>query len=413
VATDDRLRDALRSTAQEPSLEGVAERVHAKRARRRTVRRLEALGTVAVVAAAVTVGSVALLEEDRREISVPPAAARSVAVRVAAGLDLGARQREVKVTRVRLEPDEGYVRGPLLVTGNELILAAYDRDGSTYKFPPSRIVRVRADGTVVDRVDLQGEIQSLDDGEGARWALTRDKTVIGPEDPEFRVKRIGPDGTVASNAVPPGEQPVGDIVAEGGGVWVPVLDGVLRFDVASGEFAAKIPLEGPALHRVVPLGKFVGVTDGHAIKRLDPNTDRAFETDTVVLDELDDGADITGLAAAAGGGAAVAWSQEFDEIAVSLFELGSTQPLDQRLDELRGEVPQSLFVVDDTVWVWVNSNPGRRALVKLAITPDGLEPIQTAFVTARGSEVDHLAVAPDNTVFFTIDGQLYRVRLPT
>ena len=78
----------------------------------------------------------------------------------------------------------------------------------------------------------------LADGEGARWALTHDKDVIGPQDPEFRIKRNGPDGTVVSNPVPPGDVPTGDLVAAGGGVWLPVRDAVLRFDPGSETFTS-------------------------------------------------------------------------------------------------------------------------------------------------------------------------------
>ena len=87
--------------------------------------------------------------------------------------------------------------------------------------------------------------------------------MIGPQDPEFRIKRIGPDGTVASNSVPPGDVPAGDLVAAGGGVWLPVRDGVLRFDPVTGVLAARIPLDVSAEQRgIANLGKFVAVTDG-------------------------------------------------------------------------------------------------------------------------------------------------------
>ena len=139
-------------------------------------------------------------------------------------------------------PDAGYVRPPLLPSGDTVAVAAYDRTETGFTVPPSRIVRVAtSDGGVRDRVDLEGEIVALADGEGARWALTRDQVVKGPADPRFRVKRIAGDGTVASHPVPPGEEPSGTIAAGGGGVWLPVRDGVLRFDLMTGAFASEDP----------------------------------------------------------------------------------------------------------------------------------------------------------------------------
>jgi hypothetical protein len=182
--------------------------------------------------------------------------------------------RPVPLRTVPVRPDEGYVTSPVLATGSTVALASYERSGSGYTFPPSHVVRVQSGGRVLDRTDLQGEILDLADGEGARWALTHDKEVIGPQDPEFRVKRIGPDGTVASNPVPPGDVPAGDLVAAGGGVWLPVRDGVLRFDPVTGALAARIPLATPADRRgIANLGKFVAVTDGSSVLRLDPATD--------------------------------------------------------------------------------------------------------------------------------------------
>ena len=134
--------------------------------------------------------------------------------------------------------------------------------------------RARTVGSV-DRVDLEGEIVALADGEGARWALTRDQVVDGPTDARFRVKRVAGDGTVASNPVPPGEEPSGTIAAGGGAVWVPVRDGVLRYDLTTGAFAAKIPL-APAERRAIAVGgKATYVSDGAAVLRLDPTSSAA------------------------------------------------------------------------------------------------------------------------------------------
>ena len=43
---------------------------------------------------------------------------------------------------VALDPDPGYVRGPLVVSGSTLSLAAYDHDGDTLHVSAVAIVRI-------------------------------------------------------------------------------------------------------------------------------------------------------------------------------------------------------------------------------------------------------------------------------
>ena len=62
------------------------------------------------------------------------------------------------------------MRGPLLAAGDLVTATAYTPSGNTFTFPPSAIVRFTAgSGQVADRVDLQGEIEAMSDGEGARF----------------------------------------------------------------------------------------------------------------------------------------------------------------------------------------------------------------------------------------------------
>lgn len=273
---DARLRAAVRDGTHAPRTDDVMGRVAAKRAHRRVVRRVQAgvLG-VATVLAVTAVSLVALTdgEGETTKIAAPPAPSSTPKVHLVGPDD---QRTRAGVHVIALDPDEGYVRGPLLVQGDAVTAAAYDRSGDSYAFPPSRIVRFRLDGKVVDQVDLKGEILSLAEGEGARWAVTRDKDVLAPPDPEFRVKRIGPNGAVDSNEIPRGEQPTGRIFAGGGAVWVPVTDGVLRFDTATGDYAGKVLLTTVAKQRsVASLGKGAYVTDGSALQRLDPATNSA------------------------------------------------------------------------------------------------------------------------------------------
>ena len=282
--TDDRIRDALHAAAIDPSVDDVEERVARRRAHRRTMRRVQTGVAGAVAVALVSVGFVVLLSDDaERRVAVAPAPGAFPVVRAAPGAPTPDAGSRATVRPVRVTPDEGYLRGPLLEGRGGLAVAAYDRAGATYTYPPSRIVRVATDGDVTDRVDLQGEILSLADGEGARWALTKDKTVVGPTDIEFRVKRIAVDGSVASNEVPRDQQPIGTIVAGGGGVWVPTRTSVLRFDVRTGSLAAVIPMSVTTDRRNVAVtGKAAYVTDGTSLLRLDPSTDQAFRDFTVV-----------------------------------------------------------------------------------------------------------------------------------
>jgi hypothetical protein len=285
---DDRLAAALRDSARGPSDTGQVEaRVASKRAHRRRAHQMRA-GALSVAAIAVVValaiGSFAIFDDgggghSRRQVAAGGSSgAPGVQVlpgEVALRPNLPKGGTSARVDAVALSADEGYVRGPLLANDDVVAGAAYNRDGTSFTYPPSRIIRFdRTSGGVQDRVDLQGEILQLSDGEGARWALTRDKTVIGPEDPEFRVKRIAADGSDVSNPVPPPNQPVGPIFAGGGAVWVPVLDGVLRFDTATGAYEGKVALAagGAQQRAVAQVGKAASVTDGAVLSRLDPGS---------------------------------------------------------------------------------------------------------------------------------------------
>jgi hypothetical protein len=272
-ALDDRIARLLDGAAVEPTITTDVLAAIATKQRRRVTRRRALTVSAVACGLALVVGAVGLARTDDDPVAIAHQRGGDLAVRVVDGMPTSLAVPvgdPVSARRVTLDPDGGYVRGPVLASGEFVAVATYDRDGDTFRFPPSRVVRVDRNGRVLDEVDLQGEVRSLADGEGARWVLTRDAVVVGPADPEFRVKRIGPDGSVTSNPVPPGEQPNGDILAAGGGVWVPVTDGGLRFDPASGSYAGKIALP-PAAHRqVAVLGKSVSATTGGGVARLDP-----------------------------------------------------------------------------------------------------------------------------------------------
>lgn len=397
---DDRLRDAFRLTAREPTTDGVVEHVRAKRDHRRTVRRIEhGLLVAAVFLGVVAVGIVALDEQvSEQRVAVAPTPGSAPRVRV---VERG-RTHQAAVRHLRLDPDEGYVRGPLFTTGEGTIaLAAYDRAGDTFTFPPSRIVLIDRDGAVVDRIDLEGEILSLTEGEGARWALTRDKTVIGPEDPEFRVKRLGPDGTVTSNAVPPGEQPAGRIAAGGGGVWVPVRDGVLRFDPVTGAFTTKVTLPTVSDHRaVVAAGKFFFVTDANTRVRLDP----AQEGPAGVVDTLEPGIELVDATNVPGLG--ISFLLGFDTNEGTWIASDGNRVLAFHEDF----TATSIHAAGNLVWV-DGTIAGVRALAVLDNTGGQI----TVARTVRLTKADDAAVVlvSKRAAIVAADGSLYRVDLPT
>jgi hypothetical protein len=360
-STDDRLSDALRTAGRQPDVDGVLARVRSKRTRRRATRRAGLAAAALGVAGVVVAGSLAVVGDDpSREVAVGPGPGARPQVRVDG--------RSVQVGPVRIDPDEGYVRGPLLATGDVLTFAAYERASDGFTFPPSRIVRVRGNGRVVDRVDLQGEILSAAEGEGARWVLTRDKEVLGPLDAEFRVKRVGPSGGVLSNAVPPGERPAGPIVASGGGVWVPVRDAVLRFDPATGALAQRIPLTTSSdRHTVFDAGKFVAVTDGAALARLDPATGTAPPVGELTLPA---GAELVdGVTDAEG----YQWVLALDETSrPTVLRDGQEVPLPGRF------TPEALEAVPDGIWV-TGIRDGRFTAVLLSLAGDAT--VRTAVLT--------------------------------
>ena len=399
--TDDRIRDALRATAREPSTEGVTQRVRLKRQRRQTLRKIEAGVLVAALVAAGAVISVNVLDENKapHEIAVPPRQTEGPIVRVTDGLDIEGEGSVAKVTQVRIAPDEGFVRGPWLASGDLLTFAAYDRVGDSWDYPPSHIVRVEEDGTVVDRVDLKGEILSLAEGEGARWALTRDKTVT---DAEFRVKRIGPDNVATTSAVPLGEQPVGDIVAGGGGVWVPVVDGVLRFDPVTGAFANKVELSIVAGPRAVSAaGKAVYATDGLALVRLDPaSTEPAGTVNEVAVAGVDTLID-------------AANSREFVQLGRDRAGTQWTVISGDRLVELpTGLSALGLNLTAMGEVVWVDARIDGRYVFQLDIGDSGMRVARTLFISRAGDEKDvTVTFLSEDTLFVTSEGRLYRVQL--
>src|SRR5262245_9497632 len=154
---DERLAQLLGDAAVTPPDADVFGAIVRKRRQRHT-RRVARYVSALVLLLVVLAGSVAwLTTDDGTEPAVAPTSRDAFAVRTRGDAWLGARP-------VEIAPDVGYVRGPLIRSGEDVALAAYDRNGAGFKVPPpSRVVRIDARGRVLGEVTLQGEILSLAD----------------------------------------------------------------------------------------------------------------------------------------------------------------------------------------------------------------------------------------------------------
>ena len=401
--TDERISAALHDAAREPAGEDVVGRVQAKWRRRRVVRRAEMGLVAAAVVAGLLVAGITLLDTGaNHEVTIGPGPGTAPVVRVAPGAPSPDVGHSAKVATVTFAPDEGYVRGPLLGNGTSVALAAYNRAGSSFTYPPSHILRVTGAGKLVDRVDLQGEVLALSDGEGARWALTRDKTVVGPQDTEFRVKRIGPNGNVVSNPVPAGEQVLGEIKAGGGGVWVPVRHGVLRFDPATGAYAGAVYLPTDTGRRALAAyGKGVYVTDGRGLRRLDPGTDTA-----VPAPEFRLSASVTQVVDVASSNVNGPW------FALTRDATGTRWSVAHPNGALRlpqGFAANSVFAEQGVVWV-EGALHGKYVVLVLDPANNGLVVSRTLRI-AKTADTDVVFTSPSRALV-TSSGSMYTVRLP-
>ena len=136
---------------------------------------------------------------------------------------------------------------------------------------PTRVVRVRPDGTIDAEIDLRGDVLSLADGEGAWWVLTRERSVDA-DGVAHRVKRVDParPDQVVSNPVAPRDRPAGPIVVGTSAAWVPTEAGVARFDARRGAFVARVDLGSEQAERAAAVaGDGMLVADGNTIARIE------------------------------------------------------------------------------------------------------------------------------------------------
>ena len=157
-----------------------------------------------------------------------PATARSTATRSRRSAD-----------RVALDADPGVLVAPVSV-GTRVAVDGEPRPRG--RWPPADARGADQRHPRGRRRDFKAEVVSIAEGEGARWALTRNLRPTGGKLPDTFLKRIGTVGDPVSIQLPLDADPVGPIAAVGGAVWVPLRDGVLQYDPATARSCASIDL---------------------------------------------------------------------------------------------------------------------------------------------------------------------------
>ena len=405
---DDRIRRALHDAARVPEVHDVPSGVARKRAARHARRRAATIGVAIVLVAGVGGTLAAVIDNDRGPRVTAGPARNTGLVRVADGAFGGAATggTSVGAQPLTLDPDVGYVRGPVFASHGEVTVAAYERADNSFGFPPSHLVTFSlSDGRVTRRVDLKAEIQSIAEGEGARWAVTKNADVPG-RPTEWFLKRIAPDGTPKSTPIPVSEQVSGAVAAAGGGVWLPVRDGVLRFDPATGDLAGKVRLDTPTDHRsVAGIGKAAWVTDGATLRRLDPSTDttvesRAVDTGGTAVVALASTSDAAWALTTPGADGRV----RVVRVDVTRFLKSAPGSPDDVLTLPSGLAPTDLGSADDRVWLVALDR-----FILLDTAPGGAPRArETVFVDAADVALTWPA---GDVVLVTAAGQLSRVPL--
>ena len=394
---DDRLEQLFVAAAVEPATDAdVFGAVARKRHQRRTWRVARNVG-VAVVTVLVLAGSLAWLATDHgTESAVAPTTRDSVASRKLGDAWLGAEP-------VALTPDLGYVRGPLLQSGEYLEVAAYDRDGAGFRVPPSRVVRLDTTGRVLDDVVLQGEILSFADGEGARWVVTHDADNV--KDRQYRVKRIAVDGNPQSNAFPRGVEPTGPIVAAGGAAWVPIEGGVLRFDTATGAYRDEVSLPGWNRIRLVRFGNAV-----YAYSAFQTQLAQLDGTSTAPPAIVSGDASLVSVAATDTGLWALTRSGGRAVIAPLNPISGAFDARTSGVTLPRRFVASELQASGDAVWVTGTLTDSQKALLRLDTRDHGVVQ-HSRLVMFRAPNGSTMLGTAGNDVLVAADGVLYRVNL--
>jgi hypothetical protein len=387
---DQRIEQALEDAAPLVDTGRVLDRVASKRTRRRTVRRIEAGALALVVVAVVGLTAALVTRDDGSSPHVAAPSARLTArVITGDGAVNGDAGQIVTPTPVDLDADPGVLTGPMYVGTTYLSTASHDR--GTDGVPLTHIVRIDGEH-VVDVVDLKAGILSITEGEGARWAVTRNARATGGTVPDAFLKRIGTDGVPKSTPLPVDAEVTGPVAAIGGAVWVPTRAGVEQFDT-NGDHVRSITLDPAATRSIAAIGKAAWVTDPSVgLRRLDPELGATSEIRHEgepplrwVTGDISNGWLLLGATIVQAVGPALQPTHRF------------TLPT--------GFTPATVAVADGRAWVTgtVDDAP---AIVLL-----GVDRVAATIVLQNGGDAALTWTAP-GTVTAVTDGELVRMRVP-
>src|SRR5207244_8766695 len=133
---DDRIRRALHDAARVPEVHDVPSGVARKRAAHHARRRAATIGVAIVLVAGIGGTLAAVIDNDRGpRVTAGPARNTGLA-RVANGPFGGAATggTSVGAQPLTLDPDVGYVRGPVFASHGEVTVAAYERADNSFGF---------------------------------------------------------------------------------------------------------------------------------------------------------------------------------------------------------------------------------------------------------------------------------------
>jgi hypothetical protein len=399
---DERIELALRGAAPDVERIGVLERVAVKRERRRVARRARTAAAMLGILAVIVTLAFAVPQDHRgARVAAPGGGGPGVQARVITDGPITAGGGAVSTPEpVALDTDEGYLRGPLTVYGDTASLAAYDRDGSAFRFPPSRVVRIdTATLHVVQRVDLKAEVLSIVDVGTVRWILTRNPAPANGL-PDVFLKRVSADGTVVSVLVPPPADPVGAISVTTSSVWVPVRDGVLRFDPATARFVARLALPPADTRTVIGLGGSVWVPDGGSLRLVESDDPSMVP----VIEVAPAGDVIVGLAPTGDGDIWVVTRSTETGRAV-LFRQSLTGKHGADIALPGGFRPTGLRTANGRTWV---EGTGGAAPAIVLIQPNASSTTLSAVVLDGATDAS-LAWVADRTVLAVSGGQVLRI----
>jgi hypothetical protein len=392
-ADDVRLEQALRDAAPAVQPVGVLDRVAAKRTRRRRSRRLATVAA-ALVMLIVVVTMVLVFRDDG---STPHVAApgAGLSARIVTGDDATLDGRQVSLRPVTLDADPGVLVGPLYVGNTYLSAASHDR--GTDGVPLTHVVRI--DGThVADVVNFKADIISITEGEGARWALTRNPRAISRSKiPDAFLKRIGAVGDPVSMTLPVGSDPVGPIAAVGGAVWVPLRDGILQYDPTSLALVRRIDLPPAATREVTQVGKVAYVTDGGTLRQLDARLGLG--------GAIDFGPDVLGLASASADGRVLLRNEQGGTARARVAQADTAEPVRVTAVLPAGFQPVHLEASPTRSWV-TGTVDGAPAIVLLG--DDGVRATVVLDTTGDTS----LAWTGAHAVTAVTDGRMFTITLP-